>query len=291
MSRLIPPLAGLMSLIFSPAVSADAFDNYINTVLTKVPSAAGVKELKQLTPTLIADNDRVLSHTTGALVVVRTNEGRMCKLLVQEARQKTSATDSVPILLIDRYVTYKEGEEQAIQVKGRNIRLFAGFQFNLDIGQVVPASVGGDLRFVAAKDKTYAEPVGKAKLYLVTKNLPEAAPKKTAKVVIGAAFEPRYFNGTYKLFDDGRRSGTLHLKVGEKNKVSGSYYSDKDGQKYEVAGKVSTPAHAIQFTIIFPRSRQQFQGWMFTGDGKAITGFSRLQERDTGFYALRVEEK
>jgi hypothetical protein len=108
---------------------------------------------------------------------------------------------------------------------------------------------------------------------------------------MGAAFEPRYFTGTYNLYDDGRRSGTLHLKVGAKNKVTGAYYSGKDGTRYKVVGKVGNPPHSIRFTIVFPRTRQEFKGWMFTGNGKAITGSSRLQERDTGFYALRVEGK
>jgi hypothetical protein len=29
---------------------------------------------------------------------------------------------------------------------------------------------------------------------------------------------------------------------------------------------------------------------MFTGDGRAITGSSRLQDRETGFYAVRIED-
>jgi len=125
----------------------------------------------------------------------------------------------------------------------------------------------------------------------VTRSLAEAEPKKAEKAVIGAKFEPRYFNGTYKLHDDGRRSGTLTLQVAADGEVTGSYYSDKDGQKYEVTGKVGTPRHSIQFSIRFPRSVQTFQGWLFTGDGKVLTGSSRLQEREAGFYAVRVEEE
>jgi hypothetical protein len=291
MPRLLLLLPALALGGVPAAVRADAFDHYINAVLEKVPTAAGVKEVKQLTPSLMADHGNLLPNNPAAFVVVQTNEGRFSKLLVQPARQKTPSGATVPILLIERFVTYKEDEEQAIQVQGQNVRLFKDFQFSLDIGQVVPASVGGDLRFVVDKGKTYAEPVGKAKLYLLTKPLPQAVPRKGPKVVIGPTFEARYFNGTYKLYDDGRRSGTLHLQVNGKNQVTGSYYSGKDGRKYEVSGKVGNPLHAIQFTIVFPRTRQEFQGWMFTGDGKVITGSSRLQERDTGFYAVRVEEK
>jgi hypothetical protein len=272
------------------AARADAFDNYTNPILAKVPAAEGVRELKQLTPALIADHDRVLPGVSGALLVVRTNDLRWSKLLVQAARQKADGGRTIPLLLVERFVTYKDGEERAVQANGKNLYLFPGFRLNLDIGQVVPEELGGDLRLVADGDKVYAETLGKARMYLVTKPLPEATPKKQAKLVVGETFEPRYYNGTYKLYDDGRRSGTLTLKAEDGGALSGSYYSDKDGAKYEVHGKIGTPRHAFQFTIQFPRSEQTFQGWMFTGDGKVLTGSSKLLDREAGFYAVRVEQ-
>jgi hypothetical protein len=284
--RLFLPLLVLL-LAAAPARPADVFDRYTNPVLAKAAAAPGVKEIRQLTPSLIADAEGVLPDRAGALVVVRTNEGRSSKLIVQSARQKVK-DKAVPILLIDRFVTYREGEERTIQAQGQNVHLFEGFQFNLDLGQVVPPSLGGDLRLVVEGRKVYAEPLGNAKMYLVTKALPLPETKATTPAVIGEPFEPRYFNGTYKLYDDGRRSGTLTLKVSDQGDVTGEFFSDKDGRRYEVAGKVGTPRHAIQFTIKFPRTKEAFQGWMFTGDGKAIAGSSRLEDREAGFYALRV---
>ena len=79
--------------------------------------------------------------------------------------------------------------------------------------------------------------------------------------------------------------------VEEGGEVTGSYVSDKDGEKYEVVGKVGMPPHSIHFTVKFPRAEQTFDGWLFTGDGKVLTGSSRLLDREAGFYALRVEEK
>jgi hypothetical protein len=289
MRRAAVPLAALLALLAPRALRADAFDNYTNPILAKVAGAPGVLKLQKAAPAVLAEHAGVLPGTTAALLVVRTNEGRWGKLLVQPARQKVPGGGSVPILLIDRFVTFREGEERTVLAKGQNVRLFGGFAFNLDLGQVVPDKVGADLRFVAGPDRNYLEPVGKAELYLLTKELPEAAPKKAGKLVIGAAFEPRYFNGAYQLYDDGRRSGKLHLKVAPNGDVSGYYYSDKDGRKYEVEGKVGTPAHSIRFRITFPRTVQDFHGWLFTGDGRALTGYSRLQDRETGFYALRQE--
>jgi hypothetical protein len=272
------------------AVRADVFDYYTNPVLNKVPGADGAKEVKELPQRLLTQHDRVLTNVPGAFLVVKTNQGRNAKLLVHAARQRIDEERSMPILLIERYVTFREGEERTIEASGKELSLFPGFRLSLDLGQVVPAELGGDLRLVVEGDKVFVQPLGKAKLYLVTKALPDIVPRKGAKLVVGDTFEPRYFNGTYKLYDDGRRSGTLNLKVEEDGSVSGTYYSDKDGRKYEVHGKIGMPRHSIQFTIKFPRSEQTFQGFLFTGDGQVMTGSSRLADREAGFYARRVEE-
>jgi hypothetical protein len=292
MFRLVIALP-LLGLICSP-VHADSFDHYTNQILVKVPAAAGVKKVTKLTPELMVEHSRALPGISGTFLVVKTNDGKLSKLLVQPAQQKIkSAGDEVktaPILLIERFVTYREGEERTIDARGKMVRLFGGFHFDLDMGQVVPANLGGDLRLVVKGDDSYVEPVGKAEIYLVTRHLKEANPKKQTRPEIGEAFEARYFNGSYKLFDDGRRTGTLILKVGAKNEVSGFYYSGKDGQKYEVAGEVGTPNHSIRFRIMFPKSVQFYRGLMFTGDGQAIVGSSRLQDREMGFYAIRSDE-
>jgi hypothetical protein len=284
-------LAAIGLAFLSPhSARADAFDHYTNQILVKVPATKGVKELKQLTPDLMVQHSQVLPGIVGTFIVVKTNGDRLSKLLVQPARQKISDKATVPILLIERFVTYREGEERTIHAEGKNVRLFKDFHFDLDMGQVVPADLGGDVRFVVKGAESYLEPVGQAKMYLMTEHLPAAAPVKRDRPEIGAVFEPRFFNGVYKLYDDGRRSGTLHLMVAQNNDVSGYYYSDKDGQKYEVAGKVGKTPYAIEFRITFPRTLQTFQGLMFTGDGRAITGSSRLQDRETGFYAVRKEK-
>ncbi len=280
----------LILLVVAVPARADVFDYYTNPVLNRLAGAEGTQEVKDLPQRLLNQHDRVLTNVPGAFLLVKTNQARNAKLLVHAARQRIDDEHFVPMLLIERYVTYKEGEERTIQASSKNLCLYPGFRLSLDLGQVVPESLGGDLRFVIEGDKMYVQPLGKARLYLVTKELPGVVPKKGPKLVVGDTFEPRYFNGTYKLYDDGRRSGMLTLKVDDDGSVGGAYYSDKDGQKYEVHGKVGSPQHAIRFTIKFPRAEQTFQGWLFTGDGQILTGSSRLAEREAGFYARRVEE-
>jgi hypothetical protein len=289
--RLVLTVAAALVLAGLPSSArADVFDDYTNDVLVKVPKAQGAKRILTLTPGELAEYRGAVPGVNGAFLVVKTNEGRFSRLVVQPARQKVKEGVTLPIVLIEGFVTYREGEEKAVQVAGGNVRLFDGFRFSLDLGQVVPASVGGDLRFSSEGGKSRLEPVGKAELYVLAKPLPEAAPKKSEKVVIGAKFEPRFFNGTYKLFDDGRRTATLQLKVNDRNEVSGWYYSGKDGQKYEVEGKIGTVPHAVRFRVTFPRSVQTFYGMLFTGDGRVMTGTSELQGRETAFYAVRVEQ-
>jgi hypothetical protein len=281
----------LAALVAAPSVArADAFDNYTNPILAKVPGSKLAEPVKQLTEELMVVNSRALPGVTAAFIVVKTNEGRLAKLLVRPAAHKLAGGETIPIVYIERLVTYREGEERTIQASAQDVRLFGGFNLSLDIGQVVPAKLGGDLRYVVEGDKAWLEPVGKAELFLVTKHLPEANAKKGGKLVVGEKFEPSYFNGTYKLYDDGRRSGTLKIKVADNGDVDGYYYSDKDGSKYEVAGSIGNPKHQVEFTVTFPRAVQSFRGMLFTGDARAITGTSRLQERETGFYAVRVEE-
>lgn len=273
-------------------VHADPFDNYINPILAKVPGAKDVEKITKLTPADMVAHSRALPGINAAFIVVKTNDDRYAKLLVMPGEQKIGPKKTTPIIIIQRYVTYREGEERVVQASGKDVHLFGDFRFNLDIGQVVPNDVGADLRVGVDKDGFFLEPIGKAEIYLVTKHLPEANPAKPKKLEVGAKFEMRFFNGAYKLHDDGRRSGKLDIKVAENGDVSGFYYSDKDGKKYDVEGKISnTVQHRIEFRVQYPQTFQEFSGFLFTGDGRAITGSSSTPGgRTTGFYGVRLEE-
>jgi hypothetical protein len=280
----------LVGLAPAPVPRPDVFEHYTNPVLAKMIDTRHVQEVPELTPDLILDHDRVLPGTPGAFVLVRTNEGRYAKLVVQPARQTLGEGRFLPTLRVERYVTYKGGEEEAVQASGRGLTLFPGYRLSLDLGQVVPEEVGGDVRFVADGPKVFLQPLNKARLLLVVKPMEGIGPKKGPRVVVSPdKFDPSYFTGTYRLHDDGRRSGKLVLQVEADGSVSGALVSDKDGSKYEVRGKLGVPPHSIQFTVRFPRSEQTFQGHLFTGDGKALAGTSRLQEREAAFYAVREE--
>jgi hypothetical protein len=282
----------IVAVVVAGHAHADHFEHYINPVLDKaIEEGKNVKEHKELTASQIAEMGEVLSDTADTFLIVRTNEDRWAKLLVQQARQRIGKDKQVPMLLIEKYVTFKEGTERTVKAKGENVHVYPGMRLNLDLGQFVPEALGGDILVEALDRESFKlKPLGKAKLYVLTKAIPDVVPKKAAKLVVGATFEMRYFNGEYKLHDDGRRSGKLKLEVNESGEVTGFFYTDRDGAKYEVFGKAGEPQHQIRFTIKFPQVEQSFTGFLFTGNGKAIAGTTKLQNREAGFYAERIEE-
>src|SRR5687767_11398156 len=136
----MPRLLASFILFVAPALAwADSFDHYTNPLLSRTAESKSAEKIKQLTPDAMIEHARALPGITGTFVVVKTNDNRWAKLLVQPARHKVDAEKSVPITLIERFVTFKEGEERTVLAKGENIRLFHDFRLNLDIGQIVPA--------------------------------------------------------------------------------------------------------------------------------------------------------
>jgi hypothetical protein len=288
----MPRLAVLPLLILAAIGRAEQFDYYTHAVLAKAIADGALKEVKELTSDQVAEYTSALADSPSAFLVVATSDKRVAKLLVQPARQKVGERQA-PLLLVDKYVTFKGTTERATQASGQNLHLYPGLRLSLDVGQVVPEAIGGDLTVVAGDKDPNAfvvKPVNDAKLYVVTKPIAGVVPKKAPKLVVGETFETRFFAGRYKLHDDGRRSGVLKLDVSDAGEITGTFTSDKDGREYEVEGKAGTPKHAVTFTIKFPATTQTFTGHMFTGDGKAIAGTTKMLEREAGFYAERLED-
>lgn len=280
-------------LAFAAVGQAEQFDYYTHPVLSKAIADGTIKEFKELTSDQVGDYASALADSSSAFLVVMTNDKRLAKILAQPARQKIGADKQAAMLLIDKYTTYKGTSDRAVQSSGTNTHLYPGLHLSLDFGQVVPEAIGGDLIVVAGDKDPNAfvvKPLKDAKLYVVTKPIAGVVPKKAPKLVVGEAFEPRFFAGRYKLHDDGRRSGMLKVEVNDAGEITGTFTSDKDGREYEVQGKSGTPKHAVTFTIKYPATTQTFTGYMFSGDGKAIAGTAKMVEREAAFYAVRLED-
>ncbi|HVK12740.1 MAG TPA: hypothetical protein VM597_28575 [Gemmataceae bacterium] len=290
--RRLAALACLLALSASGA-RAEQFDYYTYPVLTKAVAGGAAKEAAELTSDQLADLAGALPDSPAAFLVVVTNDKRYARLLVQPARQKVGADKQAPLLLIDKFTTFSGKSERAFQAAGQALHLYPGLRLNLDIGQVVPESVPADLVCVASDKKPngfVVKPAGAAKLYTIAAPIAGVVPKKAPKLVVGEAFETRFFAGKYKLYDDGRRSGVLKLEVKDDGEIVGVFTSDREGREYDVQGKAGTLRHAISFTLKFPATTQTFTGFMFTGDGRVIAGTSKMQDREAAFYAVRIDD-
>ncbi len=270
---------------------AQGFLDLKNDVLQRVPQTKAWEPVDILTHKSMIRYSGVLPGQSGTLLAVRGNQGRWCKLLVREARMKLTEESYLPLIRIRQFVTYRTGTEQEIHCQGQKIHLYPDFRFQIDFGQVVPQSLGGDLlvqRDPERPSRVTLHPIGDAKLYVLTERINLVAPSNPPRVTIGSSFESRYFNGTYMLENDGRRSGQLTLQVDEKGEVTGSFLSDKEGRSYKVTGSVGNPRHAIKFRIHYPQAVETFEGHLFTGNGKALAGTAVLGDRPAAFYATRL---
>jgi hypothetical protein len=135
-------LAVLALFAASVGTRAEQFDYYTNPVLSKAVSDGLLKEAKQLTSDEVGEYTSVLADSPSAFLIVATNDKRFAKLLVQPARQKVGDKQA-PLLLVDKFVTFKGTTERAIQSTGQALHLYPGLRLSLDIGQVVPEAIGG----------------------------------------------------------------------------------------------------------------------------------------------------
>lgn len=265
----------------------DRFDAYTRPGLASLAKSDAVLPRKLVSTGDLAEHDRVIPSVTAGFLVVKTNGGRFTKLQVVPGRQKVDSEKHLPVLIVDRFVTFKDGEERAVASSGTGLTLYPGFKLNLDLGQIVPGDLPGDLVVRAESGRVVVETVGKAEMWQAVKTLPDPQPNRPGRPTPGNKFQVEHWTGTYILQDDGRRSGTLEIKVDAQGEVNGSYYSAKDGSKYEVRGRTGPAPHAIQFGIRFPRTEQIYQGFLFTGDLAAMAGTSKFGDRETAFYAIR----
>src|SRR4051812_22432815 len=117
-------LACCVLFLSACALRADSFDDYTNRHLQKLVDSKNVEKVKSASIVDLVNNSQRLRRIDSTFLVVRTNQGRLAKLLVQPAQQKISKTEAVPILLVDRFVTFLEGEDRTVIAQGKNVRLF-----------------------------------------------------------------------------------------------------------------------------------------------------------------------
>lgn len=290
LTRMLP--VPLLTLALATLASADEFDRLEGRTLAEIPGSdmATAHESISIQDLVLLPN--VLRDSRAALVIVKTDQGNPARLLVTPAFRKApdGQGEPSPILLLERFDTFEAGPATSILAGGRDRVLFDGFRLDLDTGQVVPDGQGGDIQFQGgekpAQQKLIA--IGGAKLFTLAKSplSDQAAPDQPSP---GRNVIPGDFAGRYRLVANGQWTGTLTLKVGDDGALDGQFRSDQTGSSYRVTGQAGgESANQLRFEVVFPRSRQEYEGRLFTNGKGAIAGSTTLLDRTYGFFALRM---
>lgn len=274
-------LAGIMlAAADSPAIAADAFDRHTTKWLQK--GIRGQSPLKRVSLQQAGKLKSIGPQVASPCIVVRTNDGNLAKVLLGWGFRR-GGDKLVPVLLLERFVTYRAGRGDTTAAAGKDVMLFAGFHFNLDIGQVVPAGQGGDVQFT---QKGELEPLGNAKIYgLSGSQLP--APKNGAGPENRDGVSPRDFTGTWKVTVDGRWHGEMELELQDNGRLRGKYTSKESKSTYDVSGRIARLRHHVKLTIRLENAGESIDAFLFTRDKSVMAGSATLAGRDFGFYAVR----
>ena len=273
---------------------ADEFDRLGDADLGRAALEKHARKLDGVDFRALAALPAVLRDARSSLLIVVTDQGNVARLVASPGYRKLAGDPEklIPTLVLDRFETRDPANRAATVARGKEAWLFGGFGYDLDAGQVVPLDIdmGADLRFVAqGPDDGRLSAVGKAELFVV-ESLPPAPKAKADRPSEGRVVRPTDYNGTYRLAANGVWSGLLELKVDAGGVVSGSYRSDAGGEPHPVTGKTSAGAggeHGLAFTITFPRTRQDYNGWLW-GEGKNVIAGSVVMINQTfSFIAIR----
>lgn len=286
MTRIMLLATVVVALSGRPASAADVFERHTSEWLEKAIEDADPLDALSLDQSVRLKS--LSASISSPVIIVRTNDGNLAKAVVAWGFRR-GPDKPTPVLLIERFFTYRADRPDATLAVGDNVMLFAGFQFNFDLGQVVPDEQGGDVRFTA---ESRIEPVAAAKLYgLNGSQIPR--PKKAAEVdpADRDGVLPEDFTGVWDVSVDGRWRGEWRLKVDNRGRAGGRYTSDESKSVYELKGRTAAQPHNLKLDLQLDNAVQSFDAWLWTKDKSAIAGTSTLAGRKFGFYAIRRKEK
>jgi hypothetical protein len=282
-----PPLALLLLVVLSVPSLSQEFDRLEGPVLASLLDRPEVSGREAISVTDMAALPVVFRESRATPVVVKTDQGNLARLLIVPGFRKAPGAEGepVPTFVLERFETFAMPGARDRLARGRDLTLFAGFQVDLDSGQLVPEGQGGDLRMVIdEKEVPRLTVVGGSRIYTFTESpLPAATGTRPSS---GRLVVPADFNGRYRLFANGQWTGALELTVTDGD-VVGRFRSDQTGTSYPVAGQTGSPSHRIRFTVTLPRTKLDYDGHIFTDGKGAIAGTVTLLGRPFGFVAIR----
>lgn len=281
-------LGGVLPLT---SLGADPFDLLEGKELLRLVSEerAPLHLESQITGRRIASRPRALRGVDGNLLLIKTDQGNVAKILASPAfrKQPKEGAKPVPILVLERFETLDSEHALERVARGKELLMYQGFQVDLDSGCVVPPEQGGDLVFLTDGGEGRLQPLGAARLFTVD-GLIDLTTAPQSSVTPGRVVRSADFSGRYRLVGNGQWFGRLDLEASEEGIVKGLFHSDLNGAVYPLEGRVGGPApQQIKFSIRFPRSQQDFEGHLWTEGKTAITGTMTVVGRPYGFVAWR----
>ncbi len=260
---------------------ADVFDDHstywIKQATEKAPSLASLsmKDGSKIKP--------LGRRLSSPCLVFKTDDDNWTKALITWGFRKTK-TGMTPVLIIERFVTYRSDRPNLTTAVGKDVMLFPGFAYNFDIGQVVPGGQGEDIKCGADALLEVVEP---AKMYALNGSaLPEPAAAAQPNPAAREEVFPSDFAGKWRVRIDGRWEGLWDLKVDER-RVFGKFISDGTQSEYEINGRIAGLAHNLKMDIELANTSQSIDAFLWTKDKSAMAGTVVIAERKVGFYALR----
>jgi hypothetical protein len=273
-----------VALWSSGALAADVFERHTSKELQRAIAQG------PLVPQLSLNDAAKLKPLSATLsspcIVVKTEEGNYAKALVGWGLRK-GGDKPTPVLLIERFVTYRGDRPDLTVAVGKDVMLFPGFTFNFDIGQVVPENQGADVEFTA---DSALKPVGEAQLAALHGSMlppPDPAAKRDPAAVEGVTLED--FAGVWRIDADGRWKGEWELKV-DQNSITGTFVSDELKNRYEVIGVPGALPHLAKLEVFLANAQMQIDAYLWTKDKSHMAGTLTMAGRKFGFLATRVDE-
>ena len=287
MRRLIAAMT--ICLLFSASLrgwAIDVFDRHgIDVLRQVVDSAAAQNEFTMQQATKLKP---LASDIESTCLIVETNRGNLAKVLVSFGFRKQADKPPIQVIMLDRFVTYEKDKGESTVANGRNVMLFPGFQFDFDLGQVVPAGFDADVELTA---KGTLKVLGSVRMFGVSgSQLPadeaDASAKKQSEVS-----SPEDFSGIWQVDGDGRWIGEWDLSVNEQGMASGKFHSQETQASYPISGQMGGSPNQIKLQVEFNNATQIIEAYLWTKDKSKIAGSFSMSGRRFGLIAIRQNKK
>jgi len=276
-------VGAILAATSSVVWSADVFERH---------SARELQQVLEQGPTMprITLNDAarlkpLAANLSSPCVVVRTDEGNVAKVLLGWGLRK-GGEQPTPVVLLERFVTFRSDRPDLTTAVGKEVMLFPGFGFNLDIGQVVPEGHGADIEFTA---DGAVQPLGNAVVVpLNGSQLPAAAKAETYDPQSHDGVVLQDFAGQWRINADGRWKGEWELTIGENGRVAGTFLSEELQNRYEIVGQPGAAPHHLKADVFLANAQMQVDAYLWTTDKSQMAGTVTLTGRKFGFHATRI---